>query len=97
MSKAEFVRSFPTTTAAAKIVEAAKKKGMKLSPAYIYVIRSKANAKKKPNGKNGHKTAALVARVEQKLVDKAADEVAFNALVRRLGTTWAQNRLAELS
>jgi hypothetical protein len=49
--KAEFVRSMPATASAREIVEAAKKKGISLSDAYVYNLRSLAGITKKRGGK----------------------------------------------
>jgi hypothetical protein len=46
-SKAAFVRSLPPDTPAAEVIKKAGAAGMKLSAAYVYVIRSKGGAKKK--------------------------------------------------
>jgi hypothetical protein len=42
-SKAAFVRSLPRTMSAKEVIAKAKAAGLKLSPAYIYVIRSKTS------------------------------------------------------
>ena len=41
-SKAEFVRALPATMPAKQVVDKAKEAGLKLSTAYVYVIRSQA-------------------------------------------------------
>ncbi|HEY2368264.1 MAG TPA: hypothetical protein VGH87_17820 [Polyangiaceae bacterium] len=41
-SKAEFVRGLPENMPAKNVVEKAKEAGLKLTPAYVYVIRSQA-------------------------------------------------------
>ncbi len=46
-SKADFVRALPEAMPAKEVVEKAKEAGLKLSPAYVYVIRSQ--------GRNGGK------------------------------------------
>jgi len=46
-SKAAFVRGLPSTTPAAEVVKKAAAAGLKLSPAYVYVIRSKSSSKRK--------------------------------------------------
>ncbi|HSQ68098.1 MAG TPA: hypothetical protein VLM85_33035 [Polyangiaceae bacterium] len=43
-TKAEFVRALPATMPAKEVVEKAKEAGLKLSPAYVYVIRSQGRA-----------------------------------------------------
>jgi hypothetical protein len=59
-SKAAFVRSLPRTMSAKEVIAKAKAAGLKLSPAYIYVIRSKSTgpsskAPKTGGGKPGPK------------------------------------------
>lgn len=54
ISKTEFVRTMPNASAQ-EIVAAAKKKGIKLSDRYVYVIRSKDKASK---GKRSARKAA---------------------------------------
>lgn len=44
-SKAAFVRSLPPNMPAKDVIEKAKAAGHKLSPAYVYVIRSKGSSK----------------------------------------------------
>jgi len=53
-SKAAFVRSLPPSMPAKDVIEKAKAAGHKLSPAYVYVIRSKGSSKSK-GGKPGPK------------------------------------------
>ena len=50
-SKAAFVRAQPATTSAAAVVEAGKKAGLTIQPAYVYFVRSSSkvsSSKKKP-------------------------------------------------
>ena len=51
-TKAAFVRSLPETMPAKEVVDKAKEAGLKLTPAYVYVIRSQARVgtKKPANG-----------------------------------------------
>lgn len=56
ISKSDFVRSFKTGTPAKDIEIAAKKKGIKLSARYIYVIRSSDKTKNKRRGPGLKKT-----------------------------------------
>ena len=48
-SKAAFVRALPPDMPASQVIAKAKESGIKLTAAYVYVIRSKSSAK--PNGK----------------------------------------------
>ena len=55
-SKAAFVRSLPRTMCAKEVIAKAKTAGLKLSPAYIYVIRSKTSGPSKgPKAAGGGK------------------------------------------
>ena len=55
-SKAAFVRSLPRTMSAKEVIAKAKAAGLKLSPAYIYVIRSKTSGPAKgPKAAGGGK------------------------------------------
>jgi len=49
-SKADFVRGLPAAMPAKEVVDKAKEAGLKLTTAYVYVIRSQArtSGKKKP-------------------------------------------------
>ena len=65
-SKAEFVRSLPSSMPAKEVIAKAKEKGIKLSPAYVYVIRSKSGSakiqspsKRGPKMRSGAGTGAL--------------------------------------
>ena len=54
-SKAEFVRGLPASMPAKEVVEKAKEASLKLTTAYVYVIRSQARTgtKKKSSASNG--------------------------------------------
>lgn len=57
-NKSAFIRNFPAGTPAAEIVTKAKAAGLKLSPAFVYAVRSKAKAgdtEKKTPGSPGRK------------------------------------------
>ncbi len=54
-SKAEFVRALPEAMPAKQVVDKAKEAGLKISTAYVYVIRSQARVgPKKPNSAAPH-------------------------------------------
>ena len=42
-SKAEFIRSLPSTTPASEVVAKAKAAGMSITPQYVYNLRARAN------------------------------------------------------
>jgi hypothetical protein len=69
-SKAEFVRGLPQTMPAKQVVEKAKEAGLKLTTAYVYVIRSQART-------GGKKSATASPRpskdAEAKLIAAASE------------------------
>jgi hypothetical protein len=81
-SKAAFVRSLPPSMPAKEVIEKAKAAGHKLSPAYVYVIRSKGSSSKAKSGgsaKTGRGRGARTgsAGAERALID-AALELGFS-------------------
>jgi len=73
-SKAAFVRSLPPNTPAAEVIKKAAASGMKLSAAYVYVIRSKGGAKKKGGVARRQGRARTNGKgVEQQFVSLALD------------------------
>jgi hypothetical protein len=68
-SKAAFVRSLPRSLSAKEVVAKAKAAGVKLSTAYVYVLRSKAGTTK---GK-GRKARAGNGNTEEQFVTLALD------------------------
>ena len=83
LSKAAFVRSLPPKMPASQVIAKAKANGLTLSPAYIYVIRSKSSAK--ANGKARARGGALGGGRGQ--------EREFVDLALRLGFSRAQELL----
>jgi hypothetical protein len=69
-SKASFVRSLPRSLSAKEVVAKAKAAGVKLSTAYVYVLRSKAGTTK---GKPGRKPRAMNGNAEEQFVTLALD------------------------
>ncbi len=66
-TKADFVRALPEAMPAKDVVEKAKEAGLKLSPAYVYVIRSQgrngAKKDKAPKAPRPHAGKAAEARL----------------------------------
>jgi hypothetical protein len=83
-SKAAFVRSLPSDLPASQVIARAQANGMKLTPAYVYVIRSKSGAKS--NGKT-HGVKAVGMR------GGSAQERTFVDLALQLGFSRAQSLL----
>ena len=80
-SKAEFVRGLPPNMPAKQVVEKAKEAGLKLTTAYVYVIRSQART-------GGKKTSAGAAPraskdAEAKLI-AAASEIGLSRSIEVL-------------
>jgi len=69
-SKAAFVRSLPRSLSAKEVVAKAKAAGVKLSTAYVYVLRSKAGATK---GKGRKGSRAAGGNTEEQFVSLALD------------------------
>jgi alanyl-tRNA synthetase len=94
-SKADFVRSQPADTTANEVVQAAKKVGIKLSSAYVYVIRSsdKKSGKAAPRAQK-----VTAAKPASKAVAEASSgsEQAFRRLVVALGVERATGLLADV-
>ena len=84
-SKAAFVRSLPADLPASQVIARAQANGMKLTPAYVYVIRSKSGAKS--NGKHGGSTRGSAAR------GGSAQERTVIDLALQLGFSRAQSLL----
>jgi len=89
-NKSAFIRSMPNATAA-EIIAAAKGKGMTLSSAMVYVVRSKdKGAKRRPGRPKGSKNRA------KRAATSGNDELAFRRLVLSIGLLAAEKYLAEL-
>jgi len=93
-NKSAFIRNFPAETSAAEIVAKAKAAGLKLSPAFVYAVRSKAkNGEAKPSTgpgrkvSNGQMSASDFVRTQPDTM-KAADVVAAGA---QQGLTFSAN------
>jgi hypothetical protein len=84
-SKAAFVRSLPADLPASQVIARAQANGMKLTPAYVYVIRSKSGTK--ANGTHGSSTRASGAR------GGSSQERTFVDLALQLGFSRAQSLL----
>jgi hypothetical protein len=77
MSKAAFVRSFPTITPAKEVVAKAKSQGIQLTDAYVYNVRATSKVVKKSAAKKKRsRTNTKVARAgspEERLRAAAAE------------------------
>jgi hypothetical protein len=70
-SKASFVRSLPRSLTAKEVVKKAKAAGIKLSTAYVYVLRSKAGGGSKAKGRKPGRPKQ--GGIEQRFVDLALE------------------------
>lgn len=86
VSKAAFVRDLPPDMPAAQVIAKAKEHGIKLTPAYVYVIRSKSSAK--PNGKVARASSARAGGGRS-----SSQERTFVDLALQLGFARAQQLL----
>jgi hypothetical protein len=84
-SKAAFVRSLPPDLPASQVIARAQANGMKLTPAYVYVIRSKSGAKS--NGKHAPSMKGAGLR------GGSSQERSFVELALQLGWSRAQSLL----
>lgn len=57
-AKSEFVRSLDRGIPAAEVVELAAARGMKVSPGFVYNVRSTADAKRRARGESKPKRSA---------------------------------------
>jgi hypothetical protein len=101
ITKTEYVLGFPPGTSAGDVVAAGKAKGIKLSTAHVYSIRSGANAKAKKAGKavTAAKTPApkVAAKPAFRAVPRTGSlEEAFVALVLDIGLARAAEMLGKL-
>jgi len=80
-SKAEFVRSLPETMPAKQVVDKAKEAGLKLSTAYVYVIRSQARTGPKKASSNG---APRVSKDAEARLIAAASEIGLTRSIQLL-------------
>jgi hypothetical protein len=81
-TKTALVLSLPATTPAAEVVALANKRGIKISKAYVHVIRS--NARKPRNGVKRGRTA------------NGSSEAALRTAIAELGLTRARQVLADV-
>jgi hypothetical protein len=85
-SKAEFVRGLPETMPAKQVIEKAKEAGLKLTTAYVYVIRSQARTggKKPPSSSS---EAAPRASKDEPRGSRAPMEAKLIAAASEIGLT----------
>jgi hypothetical protein len=97
-SKAAFVRGLPPNMPASEVIAKAQANGMKLTPAYVYVIRSKSSAKPSSNGgrKRGGGRGTGSSQQEREFVNLAL-QLGFSRAQQLLDDTRASIQRAVLS
>jgi len=97
-AKSAFVRSMPAGTPAAEVVEAAKKRGIKLTPSLVYNIRSttKKSSGSTTKGKPGPKTGRKGRRGRRRVRGAAsvAAEIHLRNAIASLGLVKSREILA---
>jgi hypothetical protein len=83
-SKAEFVRSLGETMPAKQVVEKAKEAGLKLSTAYVYVIRSQARTGPKKSSENSSPRAPRASKDAEARLIAAASEIGLTRSIQLL-------------
>ena len=79
-SKAEFVRGLPQNMPAKQVVEKAKEAGLKLTTAYVYVIRSQART----GGKKSSAAAPKPSKDAESKLIAAASEIGLSRSIELL-------------
>src|SRR5437763_14108773 len=82
-SKAEFVRGVPQNMPAKDVVEKAKEAGLKLTTAYVYVIRSQARTGGKKSAARANAAPRAPRDAEAKLI-AAASEIGLTRSIELL-------------
>jgi hypothetical protein len=92
-SKVDFVRALPPSLSAKEVIAKAKAKGIKITAAYVYVIRSQGGIKKR--GKPGPKprSAAGDAGIDRQFIGLAL-EIGFGRAQQLLDDARARIRHA---
>lgn len=83
-SKAEFVRSLPDTMPAKQVLEKAKEAGLKLSTAYVYVIRSQARTGPKKASSDGSPRPPRASKDAEARLIAAASEIGLTRSIQLL-------------
>jgi hypothetical protein len=91
-AKSEFVRSLDRSLSAADVVALAEKKGLRLTPAFVYNIRS-AEAKRTPAPRSASKPSR---RPAINGAPSAAPEALLRAAIAQIGLVRARQILEEV-
>jgi hypothetical protein len=91
-AKTEFVRSLDRSLSAAQVVALAEKKGLRLTPAFVYNIRS-AEASRSPQARSAGRASR---RVSKDLPLSGSPEAQLRAAIAQIGLVRARQILDEV-
>jgi hypothetical protein len=91
-AKSEFVRSLDRSLSAADVVALAEKKGLRLTPAFVYNIRS-AEAKRAPAPRSANKPSR---RAATNGTPSTSPEALLRAAIAQIGLARARQILEEV-
>jgi hypothetical protein len=94
-AKSEFVRSLDRSLSAAEVIALAQKKGMTLSPAFVYNIRS-ADSNRNQASARASKRAPRAAKATSKAPLRGAPEAQLRAAIAQIGLARAREILEEV-
>jgi hypothetical protein len=83
-SKADFVRALPAALPAKEVVDKAKEAGLKLTTAYVYVIRSQARTGKKKSSSSSAPHAPRPSKDAEARLVAAASEIGLTRSIALL-------------
>lgn len=91
-AKSEFVRSLDRSLSAAEVVALAEKKGLRLTPAFVYNIRS-AEASRAPTARSMNKPSR---RSAKEAAPNGSPEALLRAAIAQIGLARARQILEEV-
>jgi hypothetical protein len=94
-AKSEFVRSLDRELSAAEVVALAQKKGMSLSPAFVYNIRSADSNRSQPAARSG-KSSRRVGKTAARVPPSGTPEAQLRAAIAEIGLARARQILEEV-
>ena len=92
-AKSEFVRSLDRSLSAAEVVALAEKKGLRLTPAFVYNIRS-AEASRAPTPRSANKASRRPAAKDG--LPNGSPEALLRAAIAQIGLVRARQILEEV-
>jgi len=91
-AKTEFVRSLDRSLSAAEVVALAQKRGLRLTPAFVYNIRSAEASRSSPSRRAGR--ASKLATKDSRL--RGSPEALLRAAIAQIGLVRARQILDEV-